>query len=126
MENIFIEGTGRTPNVDFNAQTGMLEISGRSIPENSIAFYKELFDWLDEYVSHPQTKTQMAFNLEYFNTSSSKCILDILRKLEKLPEEGHDAHVKWYFEDGDEDMEESGMDFKSLINLEIELVMKQI
>lgn len=124
MENILLQGTDRTPTVHFDAKQGNLEIGGRSIPENSISFYKPLFDWLDEYINKPQPKTKVAFNLEYFNTSSSKCILDILRKLEKLPEEGHKAFVEWYFDEGDEDMEESGNDFKSLINLDIKLVMK--
>ncbi len=124
MENIQLEGTGRTPEVSFNAQTGDLSISGRSIPENSIAFYQPLFDWLDAYIQVPCPETIFEFNLEYFNTSSSKCILDMLRKLEALSEKRHDTRVKWYFDEGDEDMEESGNDFKSLINLDIELVMK--
>jgi SiaC family regulatory phosphoprotein len=124
MEVINIEGTGRTPKVYFNSQEGVLEMSGRSIPENAVSFYKPIFDWLDEYVLTPHEETQITFNLEYFNTSSSKCILDMLRKLERLPEDGHQAIVRWYYDEGDEDMEESGNDFKSLINLDIELVMK--
>ncbi len=124
MENIELEGTDRTPSIKFDAKNGSLSISGRSIPENSISFYKPLFDWIDSYISSPVEKTDVEFNLEYFNTSSSKCILDMLRKLEKIPEAGHNAQVKWYYDEGDEDMEESGNDFKSLINLDIELVMK--
>lgn len=124
MENIILEGTGRTPAIIFDAAKGTLEISGRSIPENSLAFYKPLFDWIDDYVQSPRKETNIDFNLEYFNTSSSKCILDMLRKLERLAEDGHKANVKWFFDEGDEDMEESGNDFKSLINLDIELVMK--
>lgn len=124
MENIVLEGTGRTPYVSFDAQAGKLEISGRSIPENSITFYKPLFDWVDNYVQSPKDNTTVIFNLEYFNTSSSKCILDLLRKLETLKDTNNATEIKWYFDEGDEDMEESGNDFKSLINLDIELVMK--
>ncbi len=124
MENIFLEGTDRTPQIEFNANKGVLTISGRSIPENSISFYKPLFDWIDTYVETPTPLTEVSFNLEYFNTSSSKCILDMLRKLERLAENGKEASVNWFFDEGDEDMEESGNDFKSLINLDIHLVMK--
>ncbi|TAE69895.1 MAG: DUF1987 domain-containing protein [Bacteroidetes bacterium] len=124
MENIIMEGTGRTPAIKLDAENGFVEISGRSIPENSISFYKPVFDWLDEYSNQAKPLTEVVFNLEYFNTSSSKCILDILRKLEQLPENGNPIAVKWYYEDGDEDMEESGNDFKSLINIDIELVVK--
>jgi SiaC family regulatory phosphoprotein len=124
MEILRIDKTDRTPSIYCNHEEGALEMSGRSIPENAISFYKLLFDWLDSYVQQPNSETQVVFNLEYFNTSSSKCILDILRKLEKIAEGGSKVEVKWYFDEGDEDMEESGNDFKSLINLDIELVAK--
>ncbi len=126
MENILIEGTVRTPTVKFDFNAGELEVSGRSIPENSITFYKPLFDWLDAYTESPKETTTMVFNLEYFNTSSSKCILDLLRKLETLKEAAPSTKVivRWFYDEGDEDMEESGGDFKSLINLDIELMMK--
>ena len=124
MELLRISKSDRTPSIYFNPQEGILEMAGRSIPENAISFYKPLFDWLDTYVQNPQEETQVSFNLEYFNTSSSKCILDILRKLERLAEEKHKAVVKWFYDSEDEDMEESGNDFKSLINLDIQLVMK--
>ncbi|TAF64797.1 MAG: DUF1987 domain-containing protein [Cytophagales bacterium] len=126
MENIHIEGSVRTPYVHFDANSGRLEVAGRSIPENSITFYKPLFDWLDSYMETPKEETTMVFNLEYFNTASSKCILDLLRKLEQLKEKHGSklVKVKWMFDEGDEDMEESGGDFKSLINLDIELIEK--
>lgn len=125
MEKIHIEGTVRTPYVHFDPEKGELELAGRSIPENSINFYKPLYDWLDEYSESPKEGTKMVFNLEYFNTSSSKCILDLLRKLENLNKKGNPVKVEWYYDDGDEDMEESGGDFKSLIDLDIELLMKE-
>ncbi len=124
MEILRIDKTDRTPAIYFNPDEGSLEMSGRSIPENAISFYKPLFDWLDQYVQQPQAESNVVFNLEYFNTSSSKCILDILRKLERIAENKAKIAVKWFFDDGDEDMEESGNDFKSLINLDIELVSK--
>ena len=42
MEPISIEGTPKTPTVKFDAEQGIIEIKGRSIPENSIEFYKPL------------------------------------------------------------------------------------
>ena len=84
MEPISIEGTTKTPTVKFDAGSGKIEIKGRSIPENSIEFYKPLVDWLEEYAKNPMEKTAVNVQLEYFNTSSSKCILDVFKKLEAI------------------------------------------
>ena len=90
MENLSLEGTPKTPTVNFNKETGILEIKGRSIPENSIEFYKPLLDWIGDYGGSAKPETQINIKLEYFNTSSSKCILDVFKKLESvgtLPEQ---------------------------------------
>jgi len=70
MEPISFEGTPKTPTVNFNADTGIVEIKGRSIPENSIEFYKPLVDWLEEDTENAQPMTKVIIQLEYFNTSS--------------------------------------------------------
>ena len=60
--------------------------------------------------------------LEYFNTSSSKCILDVFKKLEKLKNTGADVHVNWYFETDDEDMEEAGEDYQAIVDLPFSII----
>ena len=122
MDNLELEPSNKTPKIDFNASTGILEISGRSIPENSVEYYRPALEWLDEYALGPIPTTKFIFKLEYFNTSSSKCILDIFRKLESLKENGSTAQVNWYFDEDDEDMQESGEDFKEIINLPFEMI----
>jgi len=44
MEALSIDGTAKTPSVKFDGQEGVIEIKGRSIPENSIEFYKPLVE----------------------------------------------------------------------------------
>lgn len=124
MESFYLERTPKTPKISFNVEDGSFEISGRSIPENSIEFYKPVLEWLEEYIAHPKKKgTSFEVKLEYFNTSSSKCLVEIFRKLEKLKKEGGDVAIKWYYEEEDEDMQESGEDFKEIIKLPISMVM---
>ena len=84
MDPIKIEGTPKTPTVNFNAESGVLEIKGRSIPENAVEFYKPLVDWIGSYGDSAKPQTTVNIQLEYFNTSSSKCILDVFKKLELL------------------------------------------
>ena len=72
MDPINIEGTPKTPTVNFSSDSGVLEIKGRSIPENAVEFYKPLVDWIGSYGDSAQSNTEVNIQLEYFNTSSSK------------------------------------------------------
>ncbi len=122
MEPINIEGSPKTPSIKFDVEKGILEIKGRSIPENSIEFYKPLVDWLDEYAKDPVNKTQVNIHLEYFNTSSSKCILDVFKKLEAIHKAKHDVAIFWYYEEDDEDMLEAGEDYESIIRIPFKMI----
>ncbi len=121
MENFFLEGTNKTPQLDFNSNEGRFLISGRSIPENSIEFYKPLFEWLDNYISQAKSNTILDVKLEYFNTSSSKCLVEIFRKLESLQQKNDNVLINWFYEEDDEDMQESGEDFQEIIDVKIVL-----
>jgi hypothetical protein len=122
MEALLIDGTQKTPTVQFDPTKGVLEIKGRSIPENSIEFYKPLVDWLEEYSSSPTNKTIVNVHLEYFNTSSSKCILDVFKKLETLHKSNNDVQINWYYEEDDEDMLEAGEDYESIIRVPFKMI----
>ena len=79
--------------------------------------------WLDEYEADPPPDTQLVIRLEYFNTSSSKCLIDIFRKLEKLHQPHAQVQVAWYYEEDDEDMKESGEDFRDLVSMPVALTL---
>ncbi len=122
MEPISIEGTPKTPTVMFDADKGLIEIKGRSIPENSIEFYKPLIDWLEKYGESPKEATTVNVQLEYFNTSSSKCILDVFKKLEAIHKAKNEVAINWYYEEDDEDMLEAGEDYDSIIRVPFKMV----
>src|SRR6478609_10198659 len=113
MEVLHLEGTEETPCVTLDKTKGIFEISGRSLPENAPSFYKPVLHWIDAYASNPNPSTEVIFKLEYFNTASSKVILDLLTALEKIK----NAKVQWYFNEDDEDMEEAGEDFSQLVKI---------
>ena len=122
MELLSIEGTPKTPTVTMNPNTGVIEIKGRSIPENSIEFYKTIIDWIDEYSKSPQPNTVVNIQFEYFNTSSSKCILDVFKKFEMLKKNKADVVINWYYEEDDEDMLEAGEDYESIIKVPFKMI----
>ena len=124
METLSLQGSPKTPTVEMNAESGVIEIKGRSIPENSIDFYRPVVDWLDKYSENPANETVVNIQLEYFNTSSSKCILDVFKKLETVYKKNGEKGVviNWYYEEDDEDMLEAGEDYQSIIKLPFKMI----
>ncbi|MGI6478631.1 MAG: DUF1987 domain-containing protein [Salinivirgaceae bacterium] len=122
MEVIKIIKTDDTPSITLDAQNDLFEISGRSLPEDVAAFYEPILDWLERYSKDPNDKTVFNFKLVYFNTASSKLLLDILLILEEIYEAGNDVLVRWHFPDDDEDMEEAGEEYADIVEIPFEQV----
>jgi hypothetical protein len=122
METIKIAGTEDTPSVTLDTGSQLFEISGRSLPEDVAAFYNPVLDWLDNYSANPLAKTVFNFKLTYFNTASSKMILDVMMKLESLHEGGKEVLVKWYYPEDDEDMKEAGAEYADIVDIPFEQV----
>lgn len=116
------KATQSTPYIYFDPATGRLDITGRSIPENSVAFYKPLFDALGEYAQNPANGIHAVIQLEYYNSSSSVCILNLLKKLETLKSKVSDISIEWHYEEEDEDTLAAGNNFQSIISLPIKIV----
>lgn len=123
MENVNIEGTAKTPTVIFEPGSGLLEIKGRSIPENSTEFFRPLVDALKSFSTNSTGPITVNFKLEYFNTSSSKCILDILKILESIKKTGKMVSLNWYYEEDDEDMLESGENYQEIVNIPFNMLI---
>jgi len=121
MENIFIKGTDRTPEVDFNFTTGVFAISGRSITENPISFYKNLEGCIIAYGKKPMLNTLFSVTLEYFNTSTSKCLVELFKLLETIHSDQYKVLVEWYYEQDDEEIMDSGEDYKDIVNIPFEI-----
>jgi hypothetical protein len=122
METIKIQGTEDTPKVTLDKENELMEISGRSLPEDVASFYDPILTWLDEYAQSPNKKTVFNFKLVYFNTASSKLLLDILMKLEEIHEAGHDVLIRWHYPEDDEDMEEAGEEYSDIVDVPFEQV----
>lgn len=122
MEPILLEPTRITPLINFDPEQGILELKGRSSPENSIAFYQRLIDNLDQYVESDKESLVANFAFEYFNTSSSKCLFDVFKRLAKIDEVGKELVINWYYEEDDEDMMEAGEDYCDLLDLDFNFI----
>jgi hypothetical protein len=116
MDSLDIKGTEDTPKIIFDKSASLFEISGRSLPEDAAGFFKPVLAWLDAYKASPNPVTEMSIKLEYFNTASSKLILDILSKVESIK----GAKILWFYFDDDEDMKEAGEEFSELVEVPFE------
>ncbi|MBN2812736.1 MAG: DUF1987 domain-containing protein [Bacteroidales bacterium] len=122
METIKIQGTEDTPKIMLDKENEIFEISGRSLPEDVSSFYEPVLNWLNEYAENPNSKTVFNFKLTYFNTASSKLLLDILMKLEEMHEKGQDILIRWHYPEDDEDMSEAGEEYSDIVDVPFEQV----
>ncbi len=114
MKNINIKGYSGEyfiPTVKFNYKKGECLIAGESYLEDTMRFYAPLLDWVKNFVENETKPIKFNFKLNYFNTSSSKRILDILLLLKSYKEKGREVEINWLFEEKDPDMEEDIDDF---------------
>jgi hypothetical protein len=117
MKSVSLQATAKTPSIDFNPDQGMLEIRGRSNPEDSRVFYKPLIAWCEEYAHNPREKTVVDVQLEYFDTSSSKGLLDLIKRLKTIKELHKDVEVIWHYDSDDEDILEAGENFEDITGI---------
>lgn len=121
MEGKKIEPTRKTPEVYLGPE-GVIKIWGRSVSEDSRAFYDTVGLWIDEYILDPEDITTVEFNLEYLNSASSKQIIRLLRKLLLVTLKHKSLNVNWYYEEGDADILEKGEYFSSALKLKFNYI----
>ena len=110
------------PGVFFNTETGVCEISGESYMEEAYKFYLPLINWIKEFVLNEKRSLELNFKLIYFNTSSSRLILDVLDILKKFRDEGHEIQVNWYYDPDDPDVKDEVEDFEIESGMDIKLI----
>lgn len=126
MEDIHIQGesgTFFTPNVDFHANSGHCSIVGESYLENSFEFYDKLIQWVVEYFAEGGDALVLDIKLTYFNTSSSRALLDLFIKLKELEDDGKNVTANWHYNIPDDtDIEQEVEDFIDDSGLQINLI----
>lgn len=122
MEAKRLTGTDDCPEVILDKAKNEFKFLGKSLPEDVKEFYSPIHDWIDNYINDPNEETIVEFNMEYFNSASSKQILDILEKFAQLADNGKIITVKWHFMEDDEDMEDAGESYADIVDIPFELI----
>ncbi|MGD0755067.1 MAG: SiaB family protein kinase [Bacteroidales bacterium] len=127
---LIIDKTIYSPAVTFDPDKNIFEISGESRPFDVPRFYEILLKWLDEYSLHlnnsntNQEPIIFNFNFEYYNSLSSKYILDFCKKLANLRIDGKNINIKWHYEEDDMDMLEAGKEMSRISKFPFEYIQK--
>lgn len=120
--NLQIAATDETPMIDFNSETGVLKMSGTSISHQSDTFFQPVIEWIANYIKIPKSITQLIVEIDFFNISSSKHLLDILYKVKNLHEKDLMVAVEWHYNKEEEDMLELGQDYEMMVRLPFKYV----
>jgi hypothetical protein len=125
MNRLVLEGSPSTPSVDFDPGTGLLRIAGESFPENAAKFYAPLLDWIREFMAQKEIPPVMLeCDILYFNSSTSKILMNLFDVLESQSLLGRGVAVRWLCRPGNETAAECGEEFKEdLESLPFEIVL---
>ncbi|MBQ9469442.1 MAG: DUF1987 domain-containing protein [Bacteroidales bacterium] len=122
MEILKIQPDEFTPGILFDPEKSVFEIYGVSRPENVVGFYKPLLTWLDTYnqevlQAEPEVHRQLEVNLKmtYFNSASSKFLLDMLLLFIRMDAGNCKVRVNWYYEEDDDEIKESGEELSEML-----------
>jgi hypothetical protein len=122
MESIRLRGTDDTPTITLDIENKIFLIAGRSLPEDVMSFYQPIVDWVKtEIPKVADDEIVFTFKMNYFNTASSKLLLDILIALETMYENGKNIVVHWFYDEDDEDMREAGEEYADIVDIPFEI-----
>lgn len=122
MPDLIIPEDKKTPAVTFYFNQGVFHLKGKSIPENAVDFYNPIIEALVAYGNHAQPVTTVNFALEFFNTSSSKCLLKLLSALANINRRLTKVVINWHYDPDDEDLLETANDLETSCGLEFNYI----
>jgi hypothetical protein len=127
MDIIKIEGTKSTPSIHFDPHQNVLSVIGQSYPENAFKFYEPILSWLNDYLEQlaAETKVNVELKLPYINTSSTKCLMVFLEKLDEAYQQGKQILVNWYYNIENESELECAEEFKEDLSLPFHIEPKE-
>ena len=117
METTHIEATRMTPMVFFDPRLGVIEFKGVSSTDNPTGFYHGILGKLDTYMHIENEGITVNLSFVYLNTSSSKCLFDIFKRLILVRNSGKHLTINWFYQENDEDMKEVGEDYSRVFDL---------
>jgi len=98
LENLSSAATASSPRVRSDAEAGLLELAGESYPENSFEFFRPILGWVADFLARDDRPLRVELRLTYLNTSSIKCMMDLLDAMEEAHLSGRAVSLTWFYD----------------------------
>ena len=124
MDSYITQSTNTTPELNFDIQKSLFIINGISLPLKPSEFYQPLMNWLIGFSDDIKDGSKVKIDLEYFNPESYKWLIQIFGIFERSNKMGAKITVEWFFDKGDEEIKDLGMEFEQIIDLPFKVTAK--
>jgi coenzyme F420-reducing hydrogenase delta subunit len=118
------EKTTSTPHVLIDEKKRYMRIDGRCFHEKVVDFFEDVNEWLAMFLATDFGSFTFDCQIEYFNSSTTKLLHNMLMKMDKHASEKNKIVVNWKTAKDNDIMIECGEDFKEDVsNLEFNLII---
>jgi hypothetical protein len=119
------EKTTSTPYILIDEEKSYMRFEGRSFHENVVEFYRDVNNWLDAYLEKDFGSFTFDFEMNYFNSSTSKLLHNMLTKMDKCVCDEKKVIVNWITTEDNDIIIECGEDFREdFSNLKFNMIIK--
>lgn len=125
MIELNIQPEKKTLGVEFSE--GNLLFHGRSIVNDAKSFFDPIVTWVKKYSKEPASVTTVTFKIEYIDSASTKCIMQLLKIIEGIQrKKGLAVIIYWYYDTDDIEMLELGEIIKDRFDLDFNFQERQV
>jgi hypothetical protein len=127
MEPLHYQAAPMTPEVYFDPNRSDWYIRGNSHPGNAADFYEPLIEWVKQAVQEGLKRdVVLSIELSYFNSSSIKYLIKLLKAMEKAHRRKSYFVINWYYEDEEEINYQVGCEVLTAINLPFAFIEAEV
>ena len=124
VNDLIITGSISSPTVRLVASRGIMELTGESYPQNAFDFFAPIIEWARQFLHTESTPLRLELRLSYLNTSSTKCMIDLLDMLESAHKSGRSVRVTWYCDRENDRAREAAEEFREDVTLPFQIVLE--
>ncbi|PLX15792.1 MAG: hypothetical protein C0599_16230 [Salinivirgaceae bacterium] len=121
MKIIYKEPAFRTPEIKFDPENNFFIIKGRSLPEDANNFYAPYKSWLKNYFRGSIDESEFILQIDYFNSSSSRMILEMMYIIRDSINEGNKINIIWRYQEDDDEMMTVGEEIQTIIEVPMKM-----